>query len=340
MSAKAIPALVSIPEGTVLERLSRSLPSVVAGLGLAGAGRSGRPKKLSQLPREATLSDVSLSVPDGSVRPLAAMLCTYQLGLARHGEVLILYERPSDSDVPGDTDYALDIFDRMAIKVNSAMRAAFATSESPKPRGRRSHVADLRSRPARLRAHYVRGFTAKAERGYKLRDRRVHVHVDLSHVEPVQLNRAITDAVCGSNGLHQQGFSYLGGAHCVQFANELTAVLQQRCTNDGTPTFGVLPVDQFRAQAPRMVACFNPARAAPRLGEYLRRVGFGEAVSQFEGAESAIRQQQSNTQRVRAVIESLIDPGDCWLPRGVRAKVARDTVREVATSSTCDKSPS
>lgn len=98
---------------------------------------------------------MSLSVPDGRVRPLAAILCTYQLGLVRHGEVLILYERPRDSDVPGaDTDYALDIFDRMAIKVTSAMRAAFATSESPTPRGsegRRSHVADLRSRPARLR---------------------------------------------------------------------------------------------------------------------------------------------------------------------------------------------
>ena len=44
MSAKAIPALFSIPEGTVLERLTRSVPSVVAGLGLAGAGRSARPR--------------------------------------------------------------------------------------------------------------------------------------------------------------------------------------------------------------------------------------------------------------------------------------------------------
>ena len=177
---------------------------------------------------------------------------------------------------------------------------------------------------------YVRGFTAKAERGYKLRDRRVHVHIDLSRVEPMQLNRAIADAVRGSNGLHRQGFSYTSGTHCVQFANELTVALQPLASEDGTPTFGVLPVDQFRAQAPRTVACFNPARASPRLGEYLRRAGFGEAVSQFEGEESAIRQQQSKTQRVRAVFESLIDPGDFWLPSGVKVASGQPSASSVS----------
>ena len=167
----------SLPEGVRVRGEHRTM-SVRAGLGLAGAGRSGRPQVSATARhgagiRQPTLSDVNLSVPDMGVKPLAAMMCTYQLGLVRHGEVLILYERPSgDADAP--RDYALDIFDRMAIKVTSAMRAAIATSETSKPRGRKTFVGTART-PARLRAHYIRGFTAKAERGYKLHDRRVHV---------------------------------------------------------------------------------------------------------------------------------------------------------------------
>ena len=136
----------------------------------------------------------------------------------------------------------------------------------------------------------------------------------------MQLNRAIADAVRGTAGLHQKGFSYLQGHHCVRFANELTAALQPLASEDGACAFGVLPVDQLRAQAPRTAACFDKTRASPRLGAYLRRVGFGEAVSPFEHAEKAVKLQQSRMVRVRVAVEKLIDPGDCWLPkRGSRA---------------------
>ena len=106
----------------------------------------------------ATLSSAALTVPDSEIVPIAAFLCTYQMGIGKHAEVVLLYKMQSGA-------YALDVLDRMAVKVNSPLRSGFASSGEATRRG---HAG---SPPRRMHGHYIRAFTAAASRGYKLRQR-------------------------------------------------------------------------------------------------------------------------------------------------------------------------
>jgi hypothetical protein len=174
------------------------------------------------LSRGGSLRNVRLSVPDNRIAPLAAFMCTYRMGVVRHGEVILLYRSPGEG--AGSFVHGLDVIDRMAVPVNSAMRSHFATSPyadklTTKPHGAR--------RLARLRAHYVRAFSASATRGFKLRERCCHAAVDLRDTDPLVVNKALAAAI--QERLHPEGFS------CVPRSNPR---MSRRCSC-GHPTNGV-----------------------------------------------------------------------------------------------------
>jgi len=283
-----------------------------------------------------SLRNVRLSVPDERITPLGAFMCTYRMGVVRHGEVILLYRSPGE----GTGSFGLDVIDRMAVPVNSAMRSHFATSPyadklTTKPHGAR--------RLARLRAHYVRAFSASATRGFKLRERCCHAAVDLRDTDPLVVNKALAAAI--QERLHPEGFSYGLGRHCVAFANDLCAVLRDLGGAEGEQkpcAFGELPTPMAEAQCPVPLRaagmCSSGPLPAPALRAFLKE-HFPEACTYLEAQEAAVMEGLTRGSRVRLAIGRAIDPGDYWVPKAwmkLVPKANKDVTVRVHASTTRD----
>jgi len=93
----------------------------------------------------------------------------------------------------------MDVFEKWRTTTRSPMKAVFARSEG------------------RLQPHYVRAIKALPEIGFLLEKRWYRHHVNLTGIDPIELQREIMPKI---RWLDVLGFDYIH-ANCIQFSNLL-----------------------------------------------------------------------------------------------------------------------
>ena len=211
-----------------------------------------------------------------SADPIACFVTTFRLGKVwQHGEVLLIYRTEPDGPCKAD------LFDRVGTAVQSTLKAGFLQSAA-RPAER---DAAAKRRPF-LKPHNVRALQlapdTRPRRGFMLGERRCFGHLDLRGRTAEECHAVISEAI--QTRLHAQGFSYLKGAHCIGFANELLRALQTAFPEADTTA---RPISFCDGQC--------SYRSRPFLGEYLSEHGFGDV------RESLERQQQADAPGPAAV---------------------------------------
>jgi len=237
---------------------------------------SGAPKaamfawRLRWRQRQHDLATCWTTVTPGAT-PIAAFVTTFRLGAVwQHGEILLAYRTEDGGEIH------LDLFDRVGKASTSTMKAGFMMQGERTSAARRSSFF---FEPHNVRAIKLAPDT-RPKRGFMLGQRRCFGHLDLRGQSADAVHDVISKAI--QTRLHAEGFSYLKGAHCIGFANELLRDLQTLGESDTAK-----PVTFCEGQ---LNFC-----SRPKLGDYLSAHGFEALRDDLKRQDSAAREAAKPT---------------------------------------------